>query len=62
MTNTFYIGIVGSLQIVSLDWKNKSQRIPNKTKLISQQTDKISQQPENWENRNDFDLEQSKNG
>ena len=62
MTNTFYIGIVGSLQILSLDWKNKSQRIPNKAKLISQQTDKISQQPENWENRNDFDLEQSKNG
>ena len=62
MTNTFYIGIVGSLQILSLDWKNKSQRVPNKAKLISQQTDKISQQPENWENRNDFDLEQSKNG
>ena len=28
MTNTFYIGIVESLQILSLDWKNKSQRIP----------------------------------
>lgn len=37
MSSTFHIGIVGSLQILSLDWKNKSQRIPKEKKMDNPQ-------------------------